>query len=64
MAKNAWHVKAYLEKLSEAEIRKVAKVAVLHLMNTEDVRYREPDESEGIEECVYWESCGDSLLDD
>jgi hypothetical protein len=64
MAKQAKQVKVYLDKLSEKQIRKIAKVAVLRLIETEDVCYREADESEGIEECVYWESCGDSLLDD
>jgi hypothetical protein len=64
MAKKAWQVKAYLDKLSEAEIRKIAKKAVLRLIDTEDVCYREADESEGIPECVYWEACGDSLLND
>ena len=59
-------LKAYLDSLSEADAKKMAFVAIERLIETEEVFYRpRTDYGDGdiSEEGVFWDSCGESLLD-
>lgn len=54
-------IEAYLDNLSESDVRKLARSCVEGLVGTEQVAfYSEPD----APEFLYWEATGDDLIGD
>ena len=53
----------YIDKLSKEDAITLAKVAVLRLMEIDEVSYRKPSSDlDRSHECVYWDGSGESLL--
>lgn len=59
--------KLFILGLSKDDLQSLALNAVGGLMEAGMVRHRERDDQDPddiVEEEIYWESCGDSLIDD
>ncbi len=61
---DAWRL--YILGLSKDDLQTLALNAIEGLFDADLVRYRSPDKTDPddiVEECIYWESCGESLID-
>ena len=58
--------KDYIRGLETDDLRKLAIVTVERLMECEEVSYRPEcrDRDEPATECIYWDSCGEDIIDD
>ena len=58
--------KDYISTLSSYDRTKMLHAILEHMMEDEynsELGYREGEPSMYIEECLYWKSCGESLLE-
>jgi len=55
----------YLVALNTEDLQTLATEAIARLIEIDEVRFREQDDDPefGCKAELYWESCGDSLLD-